>query len=64
MTLTPKPKSKTQFIEPKTQNTKPKNTPHKTKLTPENYEKLRRLTGSGFSRVYKTNYYEQLISNS
>ena len=31
------------------------------KLTKENYEKLRKLTGSGFSRIYKN---KTLISNS
>ncbi len=50
MTLIPKPKKVINL-----QPTKPKTIPQKTKLTPENYEKLRRLTGSGFTRIYKTN---------
>ena len=37
------------------QITKPKTTTPKTKLTKENYEKLRKLTGSGFTKIYKTN---------
>ena len=37
------------------QFTKPKTTTPKTKLTKENYEKLRKLTGSGFTKIYKTN---------
>ena len=50
MTLIPKsktqviiPKSKTQVINPKEKQSK---------LTKENYEKLKRLTGRGFSRIY------------
>ena len=41
------PKSKTQIIIPK-QDKKEK----QSKLTKENYEKLKRLTGTGFSRIF------------
>ena len=37
------------------QISKPKTTTPKTKLTKENYEKLRKLTGSGFTRIPQKN---------
>ena len=42
------PKSKTQIIIPKEDNKE-----KQSKLTKENYEKLRRLTGTGFLKSYK-----------
>ena len=50
MTLDPRPKN----IKPKTNEQKTKQP--KTKLTKENYEKLKKLTGTGFTKIYTSNF--------
>ena len=50
MTLDPRPKNiKTKRNEQKTKQPK-------TKFTKENYEKLKKLTGTGFTKIYTSNF--------